>query len=186
MTMDETLSILLQQSFSGDKDAYLELLRWLEKHCQTQLSIVLRPYVNFPKEFRQDITQEILLTFHQTHQTFDTNRPFLPWVNSIVRHKTIDFLRRKDFRVQMSGIDIELIKNTWATELEKDPLELKDLEAIINSLPSKQAHIFKLSKVQGLTNGEIATELKMSESNVKVSIHRAVKLLKHLLSAHNK
>lgn len=174
---DSALLTLLLQSFSGDNKAYSELLKWLKKHCQSQLCIVLKSYIHFPKELRKDITQEVLVTFHQAHQTFDTTKPFLPWINSIIRHKTIDFLRRKDFRVQMSGTDVELMRETWPNQVRTDPVEFSELIGLMSLLPSNQAQAFKLSKFDGLSNKEISKELKMSESNVKVSIHRAIKFL---------
>lgn len=185
MTNDILLSLLLR-SFAGESAAYSELLVWLEKHCHSQLNIVLKSYGNFPKELRNDITQDVLIAFHQTHQTFNTSQPFLPWINSIIRHKAIDFIRRKDFRVQMSSLDIEDLKDTWANQLENDTVEYKELIGFINTLSSKQSQILKLSKVQGLSNEEISAELKMTESNVKVSIHRAVKLLKKIIYDKNK
>lgn len=186
MMPDDLLLSLLMQSFTGDKLAYEELLKWLEKHCLSQLGKVLKNYANFPKELRGDITQEVLITFHQTHQTFDTNRPLLPWINAIIRNKAIDFLRRKDFRVQMSGVDIELIKETLSENFLHDPVELNELMKLVNLLPTKQAKIIKLSKIEGFTTSEIANQLKMSESNVKVSIHRASKYLQKLFSGQNK
>ncbi len=185
MTEDLILTLLLR-SYTGDSGAYHEILQWLQGHCQSQIKTGLRSYKNFPKELRDDITQEVLLAFHQVHQTFDTTRSFYPWINSLIRHKTIDYLRRKDFRTQMSGVDLETIKDFWEAEPEQDPVESQDTLGLLNSLPAKQAGIIRLSKIEGYTNKEIADEMKMTESNVKVSIFRALKFLKKQNSDHRK
>lgn len=183
---NETILHLLLMANAGDRLAYKELLEWLQKHCLTQVSSALRIYNDFPKELIKDISQEVLITFHQTHQSFDTKRPFLPWINTLIRYKSIDFLRKKDFRVQMSGVDLDLIAETWPGADEKDPVETEEFMILIEELPPKQSRILKLSKLEGLTNKEIAQELNMSESNVKVSIHRAISFLKKLVSGHTR
>jgi RNA polymerase sigma-70 factor (ECF subfamily) len=185
--MNEDLILkLLLRSYEGDSKAYLEILTWLEAHSFTQLKSGLRAYGNFPTELKQDIVQEVLITFHQVHRTFDTSRAFYPWINSLIRHKTIDFIRRKDFRVHMSGVDLELIKDSWEADPDPDPVESRDTLGLLKELPSKQAEILRLSKMEGYSNKEIASELRMTESNVKVSMFRALKVLKKISSDRSK
>ena len=185
MLSEDLVHALILRSFSGDKAAYSELLTWLQEHCQGQLKMGLLTYHNFPRELKLDITQEVLWAFHQTHQTFDTSRSIYPWINALIRHKTIDFIRRKDFRVNMTGVDIEVVQNSWSTE-DEDPIESQDVMKLLHTLPSKQAEIVRLSKIEGYSNKEIASDLKMTESNVKVSIFRALKVLKKIASEQRK
>lgn len=86
----------------------------------------------------------------------------------------------------MAGIDLELIKDSWEARKEQDPVESQETLGLLNDLPSKQAEIIRLSKIEGYSNKEIAEEMKMSESNVKVSIFRALKFLKKLNSEQRK
>lgn len=182
MLSEEQILSLLVRSFSGDRKAYSDLLSWLQEHSLKQLKVGLQKYHNFPQELMLDITQDIMISFHQTHQTFDISRPFLPWINSMIRYKTIDFIRRKDFRVIMSGIDIESIKKQWIEDNDTNSLEAGELFKSLDSLPEKQAQILKLSKIEGYSNKEIASELKMTESNVKVTIFRSLKFLKKIVA----
>jgi RNA polymerase sigma-70 factor (ECF subfamily) len=172
---------LLRNANKGDRAAYEKLLLWLESHCKVQLKKGLSRYYSFPQQAFDDITQEVLISFHETHQTFDETRPLLPWVNTIIRHKMIDFIRRKDFIVVMTGTDIEVLKGEWLLEEEEDD-KSQDLLALIERLPADQVDILKLAKIEGYSSKEIAKELNLSDSNVKVIIHRAVKMLKKLSS----
>lgn len=169
---------LLKKAFQGDRNAYEELLSALASHCQKQLKIGLRQYRDFPTELKQDITQEVLISFHQFHHTFDLSQPFFPWFNTLIRHKTIDFIRRKDFRVFMKGVDAEGLKKFWIAETQEDPVEAKEIFGWLAPLPRKQAELLILAKVQEYSNKEIAERLKMTESNVKVSIFRALNVLR--------
>lgn len=160
---------------AGDKQAYSSLLLWLLEHAKKQIAWGVKQYKNFPKQSIDDICQEVLLTFHQTHQTFDTNRSLEPWVNSIIKFKTIDFLRRKDFRVQMSGVDVDFFAEIWAVE----EMTEEEYPKLLAKLPEEQKQILTLAKLEGFSIKEIANKLNLSESNVKVQIHRAMKELKN-------
>jgi RNA polymerase sigma-70 factor (ECF subfamily) len=181
--MELTPLELLIRANTGDKLSYERLLEWLDGHCHLQLKKGLSRYYHFPKEAFDDITQDVLITFHTSHQTFDISRPLLPWINSIIRHKMIDFIRKKDFVVMMSGPDIEILKGSWIIEEESENLDSPDLMKLIESLPPQQYEILKLAKIEGYSSKEIAAELNLSDSNVKVSLHRAIMKLKKLVSS---
>lgn len=178
MTVLEPLE-LLRKSNQGDKASYEKLLLWLQGHCKIQLKKGLSRYYSFPEQALDDITQEVLISFHETHQTFNETRPLLPWINAIIRHKMIDFIRRKDFVVVMTATDIEVLKGKWLIEEQEDDMS-GDLYQLIERLPADQFEILKLAKIEGYSSKEIAKELNLSDSNVKVIIHRAVKMLKKL------
>lgn len=171
---------LLNRANNGDKEAYHQLLVWLTQHCKCIIKLTVRNYRNFPHEAVEDITQEIMIAFHEVHQSFDLTRPFLPWINSIIRHKTVDFLRKKDFRVLMNSQDIFLVSETMAKidELcDSDPL---DLEHLMKNLSQTEVDIIRMAKIDGHSSKEIAQQLNLSDSNVKVIIYRTIKKLKAL------
>lgn len=183
--MELTPIELLIRANNGDNVSYERLLGWLNDHCQLQLKKGMSRYYNFPKQAFDDITQDVLITFHTTHQTFDCNRPLLPWINAIIRHKMIDFMRRKDFVVMMNGPDIEILKGSWIIEEDFSVSDSSDLLKLIEELPSQQYEILKLAKIEGYSSKEIAQELNLTDSNVKVALHRAIKKLKKLASGLN-
>ena len=181
--MDEIkVRVLILQSDAGDRIAYRELLLWLDGHAHSLVSRVLVPYRNFPKELCSDIVQEVLIAFHETHQTFDRDRPVIPWMNAIIRHKTIDFLRKKDFRVLMTGVDWESLSHTLEGNSAADPVEVSEAAKALASLGEKEAELIRLAKIEGLSMEEMAKRLGLSESNIKVSLHRAMKALREIVS----
>lgn len=179
--MIDALELLLSAN-AGNKAAYAELLSWLSKHAEVQIKINLRNYYNFPAQGIDDIIQDVLITFHQTHQTFDPSRPLLPWINAIIKYKAIDFLRRKEFRVTMTAAEVETIKEKWHKDDEEEDKQ-EELIRLIESLPAEQKEVLKLAKLEGFSGKEIALKLNLSESNVKVIIHRAIKQIKKITSS---
>lgn len=51
-----------------------------------------------------DIVQEVLTTLHNKRQSWKTDKPVLPWIYAIARHKIIDALRR--YQGQATHVDI--------------------------------------------------------------------------------
>lgn len=174
---------LLKLSLQGDSQAYGQLLKWLADHCKIQLRHGLKNYYHFPAQSYDDITQEVLLTFHQTHQSFDLSRPLLPWINSIIKHKMIDFIRRKDFVVTMKGVDLQIFQEVWCFDDEHGSLDEQAIKTLVDKLPDPQRTIFHLSKIEGFSSKEIAKKLNLTDSNVKVIIHRTIKELQKLASS---
>lgn len=169
---------LLQRANTGDKTAYQELLAWLLMYSKQQLKWGLHQYKNFPEQSKDDIVQEVLLTFHQTHQTFDSGRPLIPWVNAIIKHKTIDFIRKKDFRVQMESFDLDLFSEIWSINDEDEQKDPQVINQMLENLNREEKAILLLAKIEGYSSKEIAKKLNLSDANVKVQIHRALKKLK--------
>ena len=59
--------------------------------------------------------------------------------------------------------------------------ELKDIEAALADLPDKQRKVFELIKIHGYSAQEVAEQMGMSVSAVKVSAHRTMNKLKDRL-----
>ena len=54
----------------------------------------------------------------------------------------------------------------------------------MDKLSDKQRKVFKLVKIEGYSAKEVAEEMQMSVSAVKVSVHRSTAKLKEVLSEH--
>jgi len=172
---------LLKKSDLGDSAAYELLLKEIQHHSLKVVRLQLRFYKNFPVEMIHDIVQDILVTFHETHQSFDRSRPITPWINTVIKHKTIDFLRKKDFRVQMSAAEWSqlLLESSNSSD---DSISLKELLDQIGKLSPEYQKIIELAKIEGLSMLELSKRLTLSESNAKVTLHRALKTLDSLLN----
>jgi RNA polymerase sigma-70 factor (ECF subfamily) len=162
----------------GDKRAYANLLNALAPYIR---NVIVKSLSN--QDAAEDIAQEVLISIHKSLASYQADRPFKPWLMAIVNFRRTDYLRKYYSQRQdkMATIDDNpefLASNvTNPTNLG----ELKDIESALDTLPDQQQRIFKMIKIQGFTAQEVANELDMNESAVKVSAHRTMKKLQGLL-----
>lgn len=160
----------------GDKKAYARLL--------TELSPYIRNFVigslSNP-DAAEDIMQEVLISVHKSLKTYSADRPFKPWLIAIINFRRTDYLRkhynkRQNKKTDLDDVGFQKIHVTNPTHAG----ELKDIEAALGTLPKKQRRIFEMMKIHGFTAKEVAKELDMSVSAVKVSAHRTQKKLQDI------
>jgi len=172
---DERWSALMASAQSGHQEDYRCLL--------AELSLVITRYLVSrlgPHQFVDDCVQEALIAIHQARHTYDPRRRFRPWLFAIVRHKAIDALRRQ--RTQNNAI--ESYREAGRGELAVGSVE-DDVSGagLLDSLSAQHREAITLTKIVGLSTAEAAARLAISESALKVRVHRAVGRLKQLLEA---
>ncbi len=122
----------------------------------------------------EDCVQECLLAIHKARHTYDRRRPFRPWMFTIVRHRTIDVLRRDSSRVAAPGGSIdELVTDDPTNAL----LKLIDGIQILENLSPDHREALILTKYGGYTTAEAAATLGISESAIKARLHRALRAI---------
>lgn len=130
--------------------------------------------------YLDDCVQETLIAVHQARHTYDSNRKFRPWLFSIVRHKAIDALRKQ--QSQQSAIEAQAglgQPDVGAEQLENSILSGR----LINSLSAPYREAITLTKIVGLSTAEAAAHLSISESALKVRVHRAITQLRRMMEA---
>lgn len=167
--------IILAQG--GDKRAYSSLLNAIVPFIKARIAGGLSN-----PDWVDDITQDVLISVHKSLGTYSSDRPFKPWLNAIIQFRRTDFLRKhyKGKKVKESSANnTEIFSKNVTSSLYAG--ELKDIEGAIASFPEKQQKIFKMMKVEGYSAKEVAQEMDMSVSAVKVSAHRTTTKLKEML-----
>lgn len=166
------------QAQNGDKLAYSNLLKAIYPYVRNILVKSLSD-----NDSAEDIAQEVLISIHKSLDTYAPDRPFKPWLMSIVNYRKMDYLRKYYAQRQdkMSTVD----KNPeYLQQNVTNPAhagELKDMESALSAFSEKQQSIFKKIKIEGYSAQEVAAEMKMKESAVKVSAHRTMKKLQDIL-----
>jgi RNA polymerase sigma-70 factor (ECF subfamily) len=171
MRADETtLARLMTLSQAGEKQAYAALLeacqRWLRGYYSRRIA---------PSSL-DDLVQETLIALHTKRASWDSSRPFLPWLAAIARYRWVDHLRRL-YRADEHELHEELI----GTDDEPAIAARISLGRLLGLLPEAQARAITLVKIEGLGIAEAAAVTGQSESLVKVNIHRGLKKLAHMI-----
>ncbi len=169
---------LATASQKGDKRAYQTLLKEIAPYVR---NIAYKSVSN--NEAAEDIMQEVLLSVHKSLHTYNADRPFKPWLLAILNFRRTDYLRKYYAKRQDKTTTTEENYEFEAANVTNPTHsgELKDIETAIKSLPKQQQRIFKMIKVEGYTAKEVANEMGMKESAVKVSAHRAMMKIRGIL-----
>jgi RNA polymerase sigma-70 factor (ECF subfamily) len=166
------LSAAFRSGLAGDTTAYR---RFLDELSLRLRAFLRRRLASSPDDV-EDVLQETLLAIHNGRHTWDARQPLTPWIYAITRYKLVDFARsrsRRDaFNVPLDGME-ELLGET-----DGEPMQARcDIGRLLGQLPDHHRLPILYVKVQGLSVRETARLTGMSESAVKVGVHRGLKAL---------
>lgn len=170
---EAALHALMVRGLAGDSAAYTALLR--------RLAEALRAYFR-RRLFRQaheaeDLVQDVLMAIHAKRATFDPSQRLTVWVYAIAQYKLIDYLRRANRR----GVAVPIDGETELFAEAGDGAASADVETLLGHLPEKQRQTIRLVKLEELSVREAAAKAGISESDVKVSVHRGMKKLSKII-----
>lgn len=168
----ESLEQLMHAAQQGDKERYRKLL---EESARLTRGFICKRISR--QQDVDDIVQEVLLAIHKARHTYHSSRPYKPWLYALASYKLNDYLRtvyRRGKREELT----DLIPETVADEdVTIDGEISEELDTALSQLSERQQVILRKTKIEGYSNREVAEELGMTESAVKVTVHRAMKQL---------
>ena len=169
---ENRLKDLFVLGLAGDADAYKSFLTELSGHLRAYLR---RRLGALPDEV-EDLVQETLLAVHNQRHTYDVDRPLTAWVQAIAKFKLVDLLRRRACREALTDPLDDEVGIFAATATESSDAR-RDVAKLLDGLPDRQRQAIALVKLEGRSVAETARMTGMSESSVKVGIHRGLKAL---------
>jgi RNA polymerase sigma-70 factor (ECF subfamily) len=114
--------------------------------------------------------QETLLAIHMKRHTWRDDAPVTPWLYAIARHKLVDALRRRGRRVE---VEIGEIAETFA-EPQVESTSVWEINRVIETRAPGQRSVVAAVSVDGRSIRETANRLGMSETAVRVALHRGL------------
>jgi RNA polymerase sigma-70 factor (ECF subfamily) len=155
-------------ALSGDDAAYRMLLQGLTRHLRSYYARRLDPAA------AEDAVQETLIAIHTRRATYDPALPFTAWVYGIARYKLIDEYRRHKRR---ATVPLDEAADLFGHDEAQEAIARRDVGKLLDRLsPSKRALVRDI-KLDGVSIADAAAKTGMSETAVKVAVHRAVKSL---------
>jgi RNA polymerase sigma factor (sigma-70 family) len=173
---EQRLHALLQSGLAGDARAYHDFLQALSAHLRAFLR---RRLSRWPDEV-EDLLQEALLAVHNQRHTYDATIPLTAWVHAIAKYKMIDWLRRREGREKLNDPLTDAAEQAadLFSSADADAAEARrDLDQLLAQLPQQQRMTIVHTKLEGLSVRETAALTGMSESAIKVAVHRGLKVL---------
>ena len=140
-------------------------------------------------DMADDLVQDIFVRFWEKYK--DTDAEHWPSVLfTMTRNRCLDYLKHISVKHRIMGqevadVDFEkLVIEDLAFKLEATDNDLlmaeldRKVKSISATLPPKCSEVFNLSRVEGLTNEEIAGRLGISVKSVEKHITRALRAFK--------
>src|SRR6266436_8362848 len=168
----DRLRDLLVRALAGDAAAYHAFLKDLSTHLRAYFRKRLS---GLPDEV-EDLVQESLLAVHNQRHTYDPGQPLTAWVHAIAKYKLVDLLRRRAGR-DLRNDPLDDVIDILAHNDSDAAAARLDLAKLLGRLPARQRLPIVHMKLEGLSVVETARVTGMSESAVKVGVHRGLKAL---------
>lgn len=132
----------------------------------------------------KDVVQNVFIKIWETRTSFNFDNPEA-FIYRMVRNASINYIRHlkvvdnlksrvKDQYLGEELYYIDMVGNEPYILIEKE-LEDKILE-VMNSLPDKCLTVFRMSRIDGLKNREIADQLEISIKSVEKHISKAMQI----------
>jgi len=162
---------------------------WLDQHGDSLYRFALLRVRN--PTTAEDLVQETLLAAWRAKENFAGQAAERTWLIAILKNKLIDHFRRSsretplpDIADNDDAIDALFVEHTghWAQPpaawpRPDDALEQAEFWRVFQDclagLPDRQAQVFTLTEVDGLSTEELCKALAAQPSNVWVMLHRA-------------
>ena len=145
--------------------------------CNFAFKYVKRPDV------AEDVVQEVFVQMWHKRKSINLSGSMKNYLFQSTRNKAIELIRRNKLETDYLQEELHGREEAYSLEEESSNYLLKEqLRRSIRQLPPKCQEIFVLSKMNGLTYGEIAEELNLSVKTVENQIGRALKLLRVMLT----
>jgi RNA polymerase sigma-70 factor, ECF subfamily len=166
------LRTLMRASLAGDAAAHRTLLNQLSANLRAYYKTRLARIGRSASE-AEDLMQEALMAIHTRRHTYDPAEALTPWIYAIARYKLIDHLRRT--RSSIMDLPLEDAEEIMAQDDYVGTESANDLAKLLSELPDKMRRAIQAMKLDGLSVAEAASRCGMSESAVKVNVHRGLK-----------
>ncbi|MEZ5286774.1 MAG: sigma-70 family RNA polymerase sigma factor [Vicinamibacterales bacterium] len=178
MTPDQehALADLMARSQRGDAGAYDTLLREL----RTLIDRFVRRRVG-DVPWVDDVTQDALVSIHRDRHTWNPARPFVPWLYAVVQSRLIDVIRRERRLRGREASDDDALVRARVRSAETAVLAARDVRAAVAQLGPTQRRVIELLKLEERSVQDVARALALTDGNVRVIAHRAMKALRLLL-----
>jgi RNA polymerase sigma-70 factor (ECF subfamily) len=178
-THEIELKELMLASLDGDAASHRVLLDRLSRRLRAYYKGKLAGLGRGASE-AEDLVQEAVLAVHIKRHTYNPAEPLTPWVHAIARYKLIDFLRRS--RASFAEVPIDEADEIMAHDDKVSAESTYDVRRLMERLPKNMRCAIEAVKLDGQSIAEAAERCGISESGVKVSIHRGLKALAALIA----
>jgi RNA polymerase sigma-70 factor (ECF subfamily) len=130
----------------------------------------------------REVVQDFFVRFYEKRESLNIGVSLKSYLYRSVYNCSINYLNQKNIQDRhLKTIELERDhEEDMEAEIHTVELEYR-IDDIINDLPAKCRQIFKMNRLEGLRNEEIAKQLNLSKRTVETQISKALKILRKKL-----
>jgi RNA polymerase sigma-70 factor (ECF subfamily) len=135
------------------------------------------------KDIAEEIVQDFFVKFYEKRSVLTIDVSIKSYLYRSVYNCCINYINQRNIQEKHLKNIHQEHADEENLESEIQTIELQHrIHEVINGLPAKCQRIFKMNRLEGLKNDEIAVQLKLSKRTVETQISKALKILRHKLS----
>ena len=147
-------------------------------------------HIVYNQDIAEDLVQEAFERFYVKNISFPTGDEAKYWLLRVAKNLALNHIRRNKREIQLvekvkklPGETVNFFDSSKAVIEEE---ERRNVREAVNSLPENLRSVIQLKEYSGLDYKAIGKVLGISETNVKVRVHRARKKLEEILAAEDR
>ena len=147
-------------------------------------------HIVYNQEIAEDLVQEAFERFYVKNISFPTMDEAKYWLLRVSKNLALNHIRRNKREIQLvekvkklPGETVNFFDSSKAVIEEE---ERRNVREAVNSLPENLRSVIQLKEYSGLDYKAIGKVLGISETNVKVRVHRARKKLEEILAEEDR
>lgn len=182
----------METKFYQDK----ELIRELKTGSQGAFNLLFYKYerklyafslsILPSREDAEEVVQEVFYKIWKNRDLLNEQTSFKAFIFTIAKNYIFNLLSKRVSETAYKHYYRDATSNQVnSTEESCYFHELKNtIEQMVSKMPDKRKQVFTMSRLEGLTNQEIAAQLNLSLSTVENHINKSLKTLKEQLHLH--
>lgn len=133
----------------------------------------------------EELAQDIFVKLWMNHHSIDPSKSFSTYLYTIARNTALNYLKHKlveeNFKNSFNDFDVE------EADASDEILFAKEISLLVEMtvcrMPIQRRKIYRMSREKGVSNNEIAEELRISKKTVENQLSLALQEIKRIISA---
>jgi RNA polymerase sigma-70 factor (family 1) len=138
------------------------------------------------KDVAREIVQDFFVKLYEKRSSLSIDTSLKSYLYRSVYNACMNYINQRSIQEKhIRNIDLERnVEENLENEINSVELQNR-IYNLIEALPPKCRKIFKMNRLEGMKNEEIAVSLNLSKRTVETQISKALKILRSKLSDYN-
>ncbi len=134
-------------------------------------------------DIAREIVQDFFVKLYEKRHNLSVETSVKSYLYRSVYNCCLNYLNQRSIQDKhLKSIDLERVdEDNLESEISSVELQYR-IHQVIEELPARCRKIFKMNRLEGIKNEEIATQLNLSKRTVETQISKALKILRKRLS----